>query len=66
MNKQKLAYKKLGNVSLFDDEETLDKLNSLGNPLVVPRLPRFGQRRQSARCPNNMGVQKRVDGERSF
>ena len=33
MNKQKLAYKKLGNVSLFDDEETLDKLNSLGNPL---------------------------------
>lgn len=33
MNKQKLAYKKLGNVSLFDNEETLDKLNSLGNPL---------------------------------
>lgn len=28
MNKQKLAYKKLGNVSLFDNEETLDKLNS--------------------------------------
>jgi len=33
MNRQKLAYKKLGNVSLFDNEETLDKLNSLGNPL---------------------------------
>ena len=33
MNKQKLAYKKLDNVSLFDDEETLDKLNSLGNSL---------------------------------
>lgn len=33
MNKQKLAYKKLGNVCLFDNEETLDKLNSLGNSL---------------------------------
>lgn len=31
MNKK--AYKQQGNIGLFDNEETLDKLNAMGNPL---------------------------------
>ncbi len=33
---------------------------------LVPRLPRTGQRRQSARRENNMGFQGGIDKERSF
>ena len=33
MEQSKQTYKKQGNISLFDSEETMDKLNSLGNPL---------------------------------
>ena len=33
MEQSKQTYKKQGNISLFDSEDTMDKLNSLGNPL---------------------------------
>lgn len=33
MEQSKQTYKKQGNISLFDSEETMDRLNSLGNPL---------------------------------
>ena len=33
MELSKQTYKKQGNISLFDSEDTMDKLNSLGNPL---------------------------------
>lgn len=33
MEQSKQTYKKQGNISLFDSEETMDKFNSLGNPL---------------------------------
>lgn len=33
MEQSKQTYKKQGDISLFDSEDTMDKLNSLGNPL---------------------------------
>ena len=33
MEQRKQEYKTQGNVGLFDDEETLKKLNNMGNPL---------------------------------
>ncbi len=33
MKEPKPTYKKQGNISLFDNEETMEKLNAMGNPL---------------------------------
>ena len=33
MEQRKQEYKTQGNMGLFDDEETLKKLNNMGNPL---------------------------------
>ena len=33
MKETKPTYKKQGNITLFDNEETMEKLNSMGNPL---------------------------------
>ena len=33
MKEAKPTYKKQGNITLFDNEETMEKLNSMGNPL---------------------------------
>ena len=33
MNQTKPTYKQQGNVGLFDSDETMEKLNKLGNPL---------------------------------
>ncbi len=33
MKKSKPTYKKQGNITLFDNEETMEKLNSMDNPL---------------------------------
>ena len=53
METSKQTYKQQGHISLFDNEETMDKLNAMGNPLeklsdtrpsVIPRFPRTGQR----------------------
>ncbi len=32
MKETKPTYKKQGNITLFDNEETIEKLNSVGNP----------------------------------
>jgi hypothetical protein len=33
MNQTKPTYKQQGNVGLFDSDETMEKLNAMGNPL---------------------------------
>ena len=33
MNQTKPTYKQQGNVGLFDSDETIEKLNAMGNPL---------------------------------
>ena len=33
MKESKPTYKKQGNITLFDNEETMEKFNSMGNPL---------------------------------
>lgn len=33
MKETKPTYKKQGNITLFDNEETMEKLNAMGNPL---------------------------------
>ncbi len=34
MNQTKPAYKQQGNVGLFDSDETMERLNKMGNPLA--------------------------------
>ena len=56
----KPTYKKQGNITLFDNDETIGEAQFDGQPFglaLVPRFPRTGQWRQGARRENDMGIQ---------
>ena len=49
-------YKSQGKITLFDSENTQQKLSNLGNLCCFQAVPWFGKRRQGARFTYDMAV----------